>query len=442
MSGTQSAARGMRPSTGGSAARPLAMEVDLDAIAHNLSVVRERAARGRTLIAVLKAGAYGHGAVEVARTVAAGGAGLLATGSHEEAAAVRAAGVATPIVLFGASLPEAAVAAAGAGFLPSVDSAEVVTALSQAAGAETPILIKVDGGFGRLGVPFRQARDFVSWAASQPHIKVQGIHTHPTFADAEGREWASARVREFEDLIDALAAEGIQVPITQAMTSPGVVAGLSDRLTAIAVGHLLFGLSPVADDLAPEFRAFGLRPALHAIRTQLVHVGPRPEGDAAASYLRGGVVMTGVMPLGLWSRLSGARTRRGGRGPGRRTEGAGAAVLSRQLRARPIRGRGCRRGRRGHRPGDARQGTDHAGGGGGVAGHLPSGRGDRARGASPPSSRPPRFLSLRVSPPPPARSSPRPGTRCARRIACPSTARRWAGCSRRFRRAATARDVP
>ena len=300
MSGTQSAGRGMRPSTGGSAARPLAMEVDLDAIAHNLSVVRERAARGRTLIAVLKAGAYGHGAVEVARTVAAGGAGLLATGSHEEAAAVRAAGVATPIVLFGASLPEAAVAAAGAGFLPSVDSAEVVTALSQAAGAETPILIKVDGGFGRLGVPFRQARDFVSWAASQPHIKVQGIHTHPTFADAEGREWASARVREFEDLIDALAAEGIQVPITQAMTSPGVVAGLSDRLTAIAVGHLLFGLSPVADDLAPEFRAFGLRPALHAIRTQLVHVGPRPEGDAAASYLRGGVVMTGVMPLGLW----------------------------------------------------------------------------------------------------------------------------------------------
>ena len=122
MSGTQSAARGIGPSTGGSAARPLAMEIDLDAIAHNFSVVRERAARGRTLIAVLKAGAYGHGAVEVARTVSAGGADLLATGSLDEATAVRAAGIATPIVLFGASLPEAAVEAARAGFLPSVDS--------------------------------------------------------------------------------------------------------------------------------------------------------------------------------------------------------------------------------------------------------------------------------------------------------------------------------
>ena len=281
-------------------ARSLAMEVDLDAIAHNLLVVRERAARGRTLIAVLKAGAYGHGAVEVARTVSAGGADLLATGSHDEATAIRAAGIGCPIVIFGASLPEAAVEAARAGFLPSVDSAEAVTALAQAASAQTPIVIKVDGGFGRLGIPLGQARDFVSWAASQPHIKVQGIHTHPTFADAGGRAWAGARVREFEALIAALAAEGIEVPLTQAITSPGVVTGLGDRLTAIAVGHLLFGLSPVAGDLAAAFDGFGLRPALHAIRTQLVHVGPRPDGDTAASYLRDGVETTGVMPLGLW----------------------------------------------------------------------------------------------------------------------------------------------
>ena len=300
MNGTRSAARGVRPSTGGSAAPPLAMEVDLDAIAQNLSVVRARAARGRTLIAVLKAGAYGHGAVEVARTVSAGGADLLATGSYDEATAIRAAGVDTPIVLLGSSLPEAATDIVREGFIPSVDRAEVVTAVSRVADAEAPIFVKVDGGFGRLGVPLRQARDFISWAASQPHIKVQGIHTHPTFADASGRQWASARIREFEGLIDELAADGIHVPVTQALTSPGVVTGLTDRLTAIAVGHLLFGLPPVASDLAEAFQAFGLRPALNAIRTKLVHVGRRPEGDTAASYLRDGVAMTGVMPLGLW----------------------------------------------------------------------------------------------------------------------------------------------
>ena len=276
------------------------MEVDLDAIAHNLSVVRERAARGRTLIAVLKAGAYGHGAVEVARTVSAGGADQLATGSYDEATAIRAVGVRTPIVVYGASLPDAAVAAARAGFIPSVDSAEVVTALSRAADAETPIVIKVDSGFGRLGVSLGQARSFVSWAAAQRHINVQGVHTHPTFADASGREWASARVREFEGLIDELTDNGIRIPVTQALTSPGVVTALSDRLSAIAVGHLLFGLSPLAGDLAEAFQAFGLRPALHAIRTKLVHVGRRPVGDTAASYLHDGVVKTGVMPLGLW----------------------------------------------------------------------------------------------------------------------------------------------
>ena len=299
MSQVRSAARTALPAAEGSSP-PLVMEVDLQAISNNLSVVRERAARGRMLVAVLKAGAYGHGAVEVARTVAAGGADLLATGSICDARAIRAAGVPTPLVLFGASLPEAAVEAVCEGFLPSVDRAEVVTAISEATAAETPIFVKVDGGFGRLGVPLGEAYAFVSWAAAQPRIRVYGIHTHPTFQDSHGLAWAGSRVREFEDLIDGLAADGIEVPVSQAVTSPGVVAGLTDRLSAVAVGHLLFGLSPVAADLAERFRAFGVRPALRAIRAQLAHVGPCPAGETAAAYLRHGVVRTGVMPFGLW----------------------------------------------------------------------------------------------------------------------------------------------
>ena len=299
MSQARSAARTALPAAERSSP-PLVMEVDLQAISHNLSVVRARAARGRVLIAALKAGAYGHGAVEVARTVAAGGADLLATGSIGDARAIRAAGVPTPLVLFGASLPEAAVEAVREEFIPSVDRAEVVTAISEAAPAETPIFVKVDGGFGRLGVPLGEAHAFVSWAAAQPHIRVYGIHTHPTFQDSRGLAWARVRVREFEDLIDKLADDGIEVPVSQAVTSPGVVAGLTDRLSAVAVGHLLFGLSPVAADLAERFRAFDVRPALRAIRAQLVHVGPCPAGDTAAAYLRDGVVRTGVMPFGLW----------------------------------------------------------------------------------------------------------------------------------------------
>jgi alanine racemase len=278
--------------------RPLWMEIDPAALAHNLAYVR-RLAGQRRLIASVKANAYGHGAVEFARRLEAMGIDTLWTGSIAEAIAMRGAGVKARILLFAGYLPEEIPVLLERGFVPTIYDREGAISVSRAARKPAQVYIKVDSGLGRLGVPQPEAEGLIREVAALPNIEIEGIYSHLPFGDVPGREWALANCRRFAALLERLASIGIRPAVTQVWASSGLLAQLPDMCNTVCVGHLLYGLSTVSDEIAP---ATELRRALSAIKTRLIHVAHHAAGeDLAINSGYGGknARITGVVPLGL-----------------------------------------------------------------------------------------------------------------------------------------------
>ncbi len=278
--------------------RPLWAEIDLSALARNLEIVRGLAGPRRLIVSV-KANAYGHGAVPIARELARLGVDTLWTGNIEEALAIRAAGIDARILLFGGHLPGAIPALLRHGLTPTIYDRAGARAVSAAASGPTPIYIKVDSGLGRLGVPIADADELIGEIAALPRVVIEGIYSHLPFADAAGRDRARAQADAFAALLRRLVARGIEPRVTQVWASSGLLAGLSDVCNAVCIGHLLYGLSPVSAEVAA---ARDLRPVMTAIKTRLVHVAYRGAGDDHAgggSYAMRNARISGVVPLGL-----------------------------------------------------------------------------------------------------------------------------------------------
>ena len=276
------------------------MDVDLGALQGNYREIRCRGGAERKIIAVIKANAYGHGVVEVARRLSELDVHALATGSFFDGVSVRRAGISTPILFLGSPPPDVIPELLSHSLTPSVDSFEAAQAVSEAAGnGASPVFVKVDGGFGRFGVPLEKAPAFVRRVAELPGLAVEGIYTHLPFSDARGRDWARRRLAAFDELVVGLAADGWRIPVSQALAGPGIACGLTDNCGAVACGSLLYGLTPVAPGIGDMS---GFRPLVRAIGTRLLHVTDRHGNrnrEADSEYLRHGVGATGTVPLGM-----------------------------------------------------------------------------------------------------------------------------------------------
>lgn len=281
------------------AVRPNRAEFDLAALRHNLREVRSLAGPEAKIIAALKANAYGHGAAAVARTLADGGDTFaLATGSFEDALAIRGAGVGLPILMFGGALPEAAPTLLAHDLVPTVydlAAAKAVSAAAEAAGRTAAVYVKVDAGLGRLGAPLPDALDFLRAVRSLPRLRLEGVYTHLSFFDEAEREWARGRLRAFDGLLRDIDAAGIDVPVSQALASSCLLAGLASQGNAVCPGHLLYGVSSVAPSVADP-SAF--RPVLRAVKSRLIHAGPPKAGMRGAAG-HDTPRHIGVIPLGL-----------------------------------------------------------------------------------------------------------------------------------------------
>ena len=275
---------------------------DLDRLRANLAAIRRRIGPDQACIVALKANAYGHGAVPLARALDGEGLVAFMTGSFDEACRLRSEGLRTPVVMFAGALPTGMADLIGAGLVPTVvDRASAEAAARAAPAGETvPVYVKVDAGLGRLGVPLEAAEDFLGELAAVQSLQVQGLYTHLPFGDARGRDWAERKLAAFDALLARLGERGQTPPVTQARASACVAAGLSDRANAVCVGHLLYGLSPFADASLADMSAY--RPVLAEIGSRLIQVSDHPQGSDIAiggSYgIRHGR-RTGVAPIGV-----------------------------------------------------------------------------------------------------------------------------------------------
>ena len=282
----------------------MVVDLDLDALAHNLRLIQDLAGPGQHLIAAVKANAYGHGCVPVARCLESLGVHSLATGSLTEALAIREAGVRLPILLFAATMPAELPPLAEAGFVPTVTSFEGAQHLAASVREDVSIYIKVDAGFGRLGIPIGEAAAVIERIRSLPHLQLDGLYTHTPFANEVGRDWAATKLRQFDGLLASLRARGVIFPVTQARASSCLLAGLSDRCNAVCVGHALYGLSPYARG---EPGGTGFKSVFKALKTRLIQVVHHGQGADLAIAKQFGIERAktiGVLAVGLGNGLT------------------------------------------------------------------------------------------------------------------------------------------
>ncbi|MFC9790617.1 alanine racemase [Rhodococcus sp. NPDC127528] len=236
--------------------------VDLDAVAHNVRLLREHAG-GAAVMAVVKADAYNHGAVEVARTALAAGATELGVTTIDEALDLRAAGIEAPVLSW-LHTPDADFAAAiAAGVELAVSSPRHLSAVVSAArelGTTAQVTMKVDTGLNRNGVsPTELAAllDGLARAEAEGAIRFRGVFSHLAHADQPHHPVIDLQVEALRHAVAEAARRGLKADRVHLSNSAATLTRPDLRFDMVRPGIALYGLSPV-----PELGQFGLRPAM------------------------------------------------------------------------------------------------------------------------------------------------------------------------------------
>ena len=279
-------------------------EIDLDALEHNYKVLCDRMGPGPRFLGVVKADAYGHGAIEVSRTLEELGAAYLAVSNVDEARELRGAGIGLPILQLGLTPAEQTEQLLAQRVTQAVWSERAALAFSQEAehlGGRLKVHIKLDTGMSRLGFPcdesdFAASLEAICRVCALPGLEIEGIFTHFAVSDedsTESRDYTLLQHRRFEDMIRALEERGVRFALQHCANS-GAAAGYPQ------FGHDLFRPGIVTYGIGHQADALGLRPVM-ALKTVVGAVRELPP-DITVSYGRTfrttQPTRVGVLPIG------------------------------------------------------------------------------------------------------------------------------------------------
>ena len=253
------------------------VEVDLDAAAENVRVLRSRLREGTRLMAVLKADAYGHGAVPAARRLLREGVEMIGVGDSTEAIELREAGIAAPLLVLGAIVPGEVEKVVAYGVAASIHSQSRLELLAQAAaalGRKAPVHLKVDTGMGRLGASPALAVSLARALASSPHLSFEGLATHYASASSPVPFQTSSQFEEFRKVIEDLGREDLLPPLVHASSTAAVLGPLREHFGMVRLGGGIWGIDPGNLDGS----GLSLRPCL-SLRTQVIFLKDFPSGS-------------------------------------------------------------------------------------------------------------------------------------------------------------------
>jgi alanine racemase len=273
-------------------------EVDLGAIQGNLRYFGERT--GRAVMAVVKANAYGHGAVPVARAALEAGARWLAVARAEEALELRAAGLEAPILILGYTPPAQVPQMVGSRVSMTVWSQEQIRGAALAAregGGTARLHLKVDTGMGRLGVQIMgEALELARAVRAAQGVLLEGVFTHFARADEADPQPTDRQLARFRRVVEALEGEGLRPQWVHAANSAAALRRPETWYDMVRVGIALYGLEPSPHCPLPE----AIRPAL-AWKASLAMVKIVPPGRGISyghQYITSRAERIGTVPVG------------------------------------------------------------------------------------------------------------------------------------------------
>ncbi len=285
------------------------IDVDLGALARNVQALKAMTSESTRFMAVVKANAYGHGAVPVAKTALANGADFLAVARISEAVTLKQNGIDAPILLFGDVLPNQAAYMAANGIRATLTDIETAKNLSIGLKDQTlKVHIKVDTGMGRLGFVHDALdenihrnnlcliNDILAIHAMD-HLEVEGVYTHLAKADETDKTHALAQVNRFKQLLGQLAKKGFTPKLRHAANSAGLIELPESHFDMVRPGIALYGLRPSHE---VNMSKFGLSPVM-SIRSKIIQVKQVSKGfgvSYGATHVTPAPTTIATVPIG------------------------------------------------------------------------------------------------------------------------------------------------
>lgn len=287
--------------------RAVWVKVNLSNIKHNIFAIKSKVHNAAKFCAVVKADAYGHGALAVARAAEQAGADYFAVAILNEALELRKAGFLKPILILGFTPPEQAAQLVENDIEQAVFTYEAAAAISAAAalqGKTARIHLAVDTGMSRIGVMPDNAGELAKQIASLPSIKLEGLFSHFAKADCADKDFAKIQLQRFKKAIRLIEEQGINIPLKHIANSAAILEMPEAHFDMVRAGIILYGLWP-SDEVK---RQIDLRPAMK-LQARVAHVKPLAAGTGISYgqiYTTERDSLIATLPIGYadgWTRL-------------------------------------------------------------------------------------------------------------------------------------------
>jgi alanine racemase len=258
--------------------RPTWAEISLPALKHNYLTIRNHLSAPAQLMAVVKANAYGHGAVECTRALEEINADWFGVALVEEGIELRRTGITRPIFCLGGfwrGQAEDVVARDLTAAVYRLDQAEELNARAGALGRVVNFHLKVDTGMGRLGVRLDDLAEFARALRQFNHIKLDGVMTHFAAADSAATDYTERQIGRYEEAVEILRGLGLAPSWRHLANSAGIHAYPQSHGNLARVGAAMYGLT--RDSLSPNLEPFDTRPVM-SLHSRVVMLKTVPAG--------------------------------------------------------------------------------------------------------------------------------------------------------------------
>lgn len=290
---------------------PSTATVNLGRLATNLGTVR-RLARGKKVIAVVKANAYGHGSIAVAQALVMLGVEWLAVQMPEEALELRKSGIVAPILILGYTHAAYAADILHNNLTPTIFDYDLAVELDRLSSKPVNVHIKIDTGMGWAGIAQKDALNFVSSIKKLPKINIDGLFTHFACADSDP-DYTAMQTEKFLSVIESAKQIGVAPSIIHASNSAATVRHPECHFDAVRPGIMLYGVPPCNQQL-------NLLPVLSwtSLICDMKVIGKGESVGYGSTYTAQSTRVIGTVPVGYadgwrWNLKDGGYVLAGGR---------------------------------------------------------------------------------------------------------------------------------
>jgi alanine racemase len=278
---------------------PTYATVNLTALAHNLSCIKRYLSPGCEVMAIVKANAYGHGAVETAQALNRQGIERFAVASLDEGIALRQAGLSASIVVLGALFEEQVSDLVAHRLTPVVSDGRILPTLAKAARSHPtsyPIHLKVETGMGRLGFSPEDLLSFLDDPILRSPFQVEGMMTHLADADGADSDFTERQLGAFRAMLEQIRQRGLSIPLVHTANSAAIVRFPDAHFSLVRPGIMLYGYHTLPATIpAPD-----LTPVL-SLRTTIVQLRTIPRGRTVSyngTFVAQRPTRIAVLPIG------------------------------------------------------------------------------------------------------------------------------------------------